>query len=109
MAERRSPVCALRPLHRPSGPEDWPLVPQGDAGHLASSNRGWRTRWPAISTACTRCGFCFLYCPDGAITKGAEGMPRVEPDWCKGCGICAVECPKGAIDMHDEREGRQER
>ncbi|WP_158240818.1 4Fe-4S binding protein [Telmatospirillum siberiense] len=107
MAERRTAACSLRAGGSVS--DGWPLAPQLDAGHLTSSNSGWRTRWPEITVACTRCGLCFLYCPDGAIAKEGDGTPRVAPDWCKGCGVCAVECPKGAIEMRDERKGRIER
>jgi 2-oxoacid:acceptor oxidoreductase delta subunit (pyruvate/2-ketoisovalerate family) len=97
--------CSIRPFLRSSNVNDWPAAPQLESGHLASSNRGWRTNWPEISSAlCTRCGLCFLYCPDGAVTKDAQGVPQIEADWCKGCGVCAAECPKSAIAMRDEPE-----
>jgi pyruvate ferredoxin oxidoreductase delta subunit len=98
-------ACTLRPFQRSADLNAWPAAPQLEGGHLASSNCGWRTSWPEISPVlCTRCGLCFLYCPDGAVTKDAEGVPHIEVDWCKGCGVCAMECPKAAIDMRAEPE-----
>ena len=63
----------------------------------------WRTLRPVIDAkSCLRCGLCSSYCPEGAISRDAEGMPDIDYAHCKGCMICIVECPAHAI--HPERE-----
>lgn len=102
MAEQ--PDWKVRAFQRPKNPQDWPLTPQCESGHLVSSNSGWRTLWPQILDHCNSCGLCFVYCPDGAIAKGEGDFPYVLADWCKGCGLCAKECPKDAIRMIEENQ-----
>lgn len=76
----------------------------GDAGRTGS----WRVERPIIDYArCTpakrrkdSCYLCWLYCPDGVISKELE--PQIDLEYCKGCGICAQECPTGAIRMVEE-------
>lgn len=107
MAERDRPdtlrPCRLRPFSRPQDIDAWPGSAQRDSGHLAASNRSWRTLWPQIDLGpCNKCNLCLLYCPDAALVADADGFPRVEDDWCKGCGLCAAECPKQCIAMIDE-------
>ena len=57
---------------------------------------------------CIHCLFCWIYCPDSAITVDLEGekplVTGVNLDHCKGCGICAEECPKKAITMVREED-----
>lgn len=99
------PPCELRSFARSLRLSEWPETPQLDSGHLAVSNRGWRTLWPeVIAENCNYCSLCFVYCPDAAITLDAKGLPHIEPDWCKGCGVCAVECPKDAIKMIEDKK-----
>jgi len=84
-----------------------PIIPSGfPEGPLASmpteiiGTSSWRTLKPVISRdACTRCNFCWKFCPDSAFEFDAEGYPVVRSMYCKGCGICAVECPPHAIEM----------
>ena len=60
----------------------------------------WRTIRPVITLEkCTRCNFCWKFCPDDAIEFEAQGYPVIRADYCKGCGICAQECPPHAIAM----------
>jgi pyruvate ferredoxin oxidoreductase delta subunit len=76
----------------------------GDAGKTGS----WRVERPVIDMSkCTpakrnksACHLCWLYCPDGVVTKEIE--PKIDLEYCKGCGICAEECPTGAISMIEE-------
>ncbi len=76
----------------------------GDAGRTGS----WRVERPVIELKnCTpakrqkaSCFLCWLYCPDGVISKELE--PQINLEYCKGCGICAQECPTGAIEMVEE-------
>jgi 2-oxoacid:acceptor oxidoreductase delta subunit (pyruvate/2-ketoisovalerate family) len=60
----------------------------------------WRTLRPEIGLErCTKCNFCWKYCPDVAIVLGPDGYPRVLEEHCKGCGICAEVCPPKTIAM----------
>ena len=105
MSNLEKKPCAIAPFEREHDVDDWPGSPQLTSGHLAVSNRSWRTQWPQIDLSpCNKCNLCILYCPDAAIVKSDDGFPRVEDDWCKGCGICAVECPKQCVRMIDEEQ-----
>ena len=56
----------------------------------------WRTFKPVLDKdKCINCENCFLFCPEGCITKETD----IDYDYCKGCGICAHECPVKAIKM----------
>ncbi len=77
------------------------LVPgNADARHTGS----WRVERPEIDyDRCTRCGICFVRCPDGAIALDDEGYPVIDYDHCKGCMICWDECPvEHAIEKEKE-------
>ena len=64
--------------------------------HTAS----WRTFRPVVHLEkCTKCSFCWKFCPDDAFAIEANGFPRLREEFCKGCGICAEECPPKAIEM----------
>ena len=57
----------------------------------------WRSQRPILdSEKCNRCGLCWMYCPDQAVTPQGNSY-SISYKYCKGCGICATECPKGAI------------
>ena len=61
---------------------------------------GWRTLKPEIRLEkCTRCNFCWKFCPDDAIAFDDKGFPVLRAMYCKGCGICAEECPPHVIEM----------
>lgn len=64
----------------------------------------WRVERPEIDyDVCTRCGICFVRCPDGAIALDAEGYPVIDYDHCKGCMECWDQCPvEGAIRKEKE-------
>lgn len=89
-------MFARRKSHSEPGP--------ADAGKTGS----WRVRRPVIDlTVCIpaktnkmACFNCWLYCPDGVITRTIP--PTIEYEYCKGCEICAEECPVDAIRMVDE-------
>ncbi len=76
----------------------------GDAGRTGS----WRVERPIIDMSkCTpakrqkaACHLCWLYCPDGVVSKEIE--PQIDLEYCTGCGICAEECPVQAIEMVEE-------
>jgi len=64
----------------------------------------WRTRRPILEESkCTKCLFCWLWCPEPAILRTEDGKISIDYNYCKGCGICATECPTKAISMVDEK------
>ena len=61
----------------------------------------WRIFKPVMDKEkCTKCQFCWVYCPEAVIDKDTL---EIDYYYCKGCGICAKECPVKAIEM--VREG----
>jgi pyruvate ferredoxin oxidoreductase delta subunit len=76
----------------------------GDAGRTGS----WRVLRPVVDyEKCTparkekdACYLCWLYCPDGVISKTTR--VSIDLEYCKGCGICSEECPTNAIEMVQE-------
>ena len=67
-----------------------PDVPSYDAGYLVTKNASWRSEKPVVcSEKCTGCLQCYLYCPDGVISKehqkSAYGNDRSKPG--NSCGI----------------------
>ncbi len=78
-------------------------VPEGPLATRPSSDlhtAAWRTLTPVVHLEkCTRCNFCWKFCPDDAIGFDSNGFPVIRLDYCKGCGICAAECPPRTIEM----------
>lgn len=63
----------------------------------------WRSERPIVDRGkCNKCGLCWLYCPDSALTPLEDGYYEPDLDYCKGCGICSQVCPKEAITMVEE-------
>lgn len=56
---------------------------------------------------CLDCGDCVMACPNGVLTRRAEGM-RVDRARCKGCGTCARACPAGALELLGREVGAAE-
>ena len=77
-----------------------------DAGGAMEYLTGdWKSRRPVLEKSkCTKCGLCFLYCPEGCIKEQDDGYFVADLNYCKGCGICSVECPTKAIGMTTEGE-----
>jgi len=77
------------------------VVDPGNAVHVHTGT--WRVELPVIDRSiCTRCGLCFVQCPDGAIAIDSEGYPVIDYDHCKGCMICRQVCPLEAIGGEKE-------
>ncbi len=88
-----APFAVPAPLDRPEGPV---ASVSSEVIHTAA----WRTFTPVIHLdRCTKCNFCWKFCPDAAIELDADGYPRIRLEYCKGCGICAAECPPKTIEM----------
>ena len=66
----------------------------------------WRSSSkPVVDSAkCTRCGICWVYCPDSCINISKENGAIINYDYCKGCGICFRVCPFKAIEMKPEEK-----
>ena len=63
----------------------------------------WRLERPEIDyERCTRCGLCFVHCPDGAIALDDKGYPIIDYQHCKGCMICLEQCKPHAIARKKE-------
>ena len=73
-------------------------------GNAAERNTGaWRLEKPEVDyEGCTRCGLCFVECPDGAIALDEQGYPVIDYAHCKGCMICRELCPIRAIRSQKE-------
>ncbi|MHA1341693.1 MAG: 4Fe-4S binding protein [Promethearchaeota archaeon] len=68
----------------------------------------WRSLRPVLDKEkCTKCGICWLFCPEGTISQADDGYFNIDYDYCKGCGICAHECPSGAMKMIREKESQE--
>jgi len=87
----------------PKVPHPLPPLPEGPVAStptLVIHTSSWRTLTPKIHLEhCTKCNFCWKFCPDDAIGFDEKGFPVIRLDYCKGCGICAEECPPKTIEM----------
>ena len=69
----------------------------------ARQTGAWRVERPEIDyNQCTRCGLCFVHCPDGAIALDEKGYPIIDYQHCKGCMICLEQCKPHAIARKKE-------
>jgi pyruvate ferredoxin oxidoreductase delta subunit len=71
-----------------------------EPGNSVKNKTGsWRVMKPVKDfSKCTKCGFCWMFCPEMAINEKFE----INYDYCKGCGICVKECPFQALIMEKE-------
>ena len=104
LRERPSSVAppSLHPVALMKGPAAVPVI--FAPGNSARRHTGsWRLIRPVIDrAACSRCGICFVRCPDSAITLDPDQYPIIDYDNCKGCLTCAEECPLGCILLEKE-------
>ncbi len=84
----------------PTAPIPLPEGPIASVSSESTPTAAWRTFTPVIHLErCTKCNFCWKFCPDDAIVFDAKGYPAIRLEFCKGCGICAAECPPKTIEM----------
>ena len=84
----------------PSPPIPFPEGPVASLPSELNHTAAWRTFTPQIHLErCTKCNFCWKFCPDDAIEFDEKGFPKIRLAYCKGCGICAAECPPKTIEM----------
>lgn len=101
--------AATTPSPASVGSVDYAGVLQGSPSVLQAGNAemrhtgSWRLERPVVDRdICTRCGLCFVECPDGAISLDDDGYPVIDYDHCKGCMICRQVCPLTAIETKKE-------
>lgn len=83
-------------------PSELPPIPISFPQKGAAGNTGaWRTYRPVIDhEKCTKCGRCYLFCPDGVVEWDTEKEEfTIDLAYCKGCEMCAVMCPVHCIEM----------
>jgi pyruvate ferredoxin oxidoreductase delta subunit len=82
-------------------PEGISIIEPGSSVQFDVS--AWRTHKPVIDQKkCTKCGMCWLYCPEPAIEIKEDGTYGIDLAFCKGCGICERACALKAITMVKE-------
>jgi pyruvate ferredoxin oxidoreductase gamma subunit len=82
-------------------PLELPRFPISLTTSLATETGTWSLERPVVEAACTACGICALFCPEGAIER-SDGTISVDYLHCKGCGICEVVCPvRGALRLEE--------
>ncbi len=87
-----------------SGRFEAPFAPHVKSPHRQATTGSWRTFRPVFEAdKCNLCLLCWVFCPDGVIKRGVDGL-WVDLDYCKGCGVCAKECHRGAITMVEESQ-----
>jgi pyruvate ferredoxin oxidoreductase delta subunit len=91
--------ATAEPSQRTVTPAARPVFPISRTDSLANHTGSWSLERPVLTVACTACGVCALFCPEGVITR-TNGRIAVDELYCKGCGICEAVCPvRGAISM----------
>ena len=86
-----------------STPRTPPVFPVSTTDSRANHTGTWSLDRPLLTSECTACAVCALFCPEGAITRESGAMV-IDYLYCKGCGICEVVCPvRNAIAMEEVR------
>lgn len=57
-----------------------------------------------LPTVCMQCkdAPCLQACPTKSISRGEDGIVRINPETCTGNGQCVEACPYGAIYVHPD-------
>ncbi len=94
----KSAVMLCQGLHRLPARFDY---------HGISDCRGSFLLWggpEGCPQACLGLGSCLHACLLGAISRGPDGLPRIDATQCMGCGRCLKVCPTGAIRLQNAAE-----
>jgi len=57
-----------------------------------------------LAQNCEGCGRCISICPVGALSLGADGRARIDPELCIGCFDCLNHCRSGGIEIDWETD-----
>ncbi len=52
---------------------------------------------------CNNCDNCWIFCPDGCISRSGDGY-LIDYDYCKGCQLCVAVCPRGVLSTIEEQK-----
>lgn len=57
-----------------------------------------------VPMACLQCEepYCLEACPAGAISKGEDGVVKIDQQRCLGCKMCLLACPFGSIAVAEK-------
>jgi pyruvate ferredoxin oxidoreductase gamma subunit len=78
-----------------------PRFPVSTTDSRGNHTGSWSVERPILFDACTACGVCALFCPEGAIER-VDGTITIDYLHCKGCGICEIVCPvRGALALEE--------
>jgi pyruvate formate lyase activating enzyme len=66
-----------------------------------SLSRKPQVQW--LENRCIDCKTCLRTCPDGCLSKAADGRVVIDRNRCDGCGACARECPSNALELLGRR------
>lgn len=52
-----------------------------------------------LETRCIGCNTCIQTCPNGNLSRSADGSLRISREQCLACGKCVDACPANALEM----------
>ena len=61
-----------------------------------SLSRELQTQW--FGVRCIACDTCIATCPNGCLSRAADGELVIDRTRCEACGKCAEACPSGALE-----------
>ncbi len=67
---------------------------------LCKGPMGPSSDW-ACPDGCILCDRCIEACPEGALERTEDGLPRWIEDSCNGCGLCSEACPQNVVLLNE--------
>jgi len=79
------------------------LLRGGMAGRKPEFRPPWALSEGAFVERCTRCDACIPACPEGVLTRGSGGFPRMDfsAAGCTFCMACLAACKPGALHVDE--------